>query len=145
MKHRSEALSIYNTFFDMIRTHFDTTICVFHANSVGEYLSDALRRVLAEQGTLSQFSYPGGHAQNGVAECKHRHLLETTRALMTTSSIPPHFWAEAISTGTYSINIQPFRVVFLLSVFVSRRPITPAFIFLAVCAMCFLHLMSTLS
>jgi hypothetical protein len=49
MKHRSEALSIYNTFFDMIRTHFDTTICVFHANSVGEYLSDALRRVLAEQ------------------------------------------------------------------------------------------------
>jgi hypothetical protein len=49
MKHRSEALSIYNTFFDMIRTHFDTTICVFHANFVGEYLSDALRRVLAEQ------------------------------------------------------------------------------------------------
>jgi hypothetical protein len=49
MKHRSEALSIYNTFFDMIHTHFDTTICVFHANSIGEYLSDALRWVLAEQ------------------------------------------------------------------------------------------------
>jgi hypothetical protein len=87
--------------------------------------------VLAEQGTLAQFSCPGAHAQNGVAERKHHHLLETVCALMIASSVPPHFWAEAISTVTYLINIQPSST--LLSVFVARRPITPAFIFLAVC------------
>jgi hypothetical protein len=62
MKHRSEALSIYKTFSAMIRTHFDTSLRLFRADSAGEYLSDALRQVLAAQGTLAQFSCPGAHA-----------------------------------------------------------------------------------
>jgi hypothetical protein len=91
MKHRSETLSIYKNFSAMIRTHFDTHILVFHADSAGECLSDSLRQVHAEQGTLAQFSCPDAHAQNGVAERKHRHLLENARALMIASSVPPHF------------------------------------------------------
>jgi hypothetical protein len=47
-KHHSEALSIYKNFSAMIHTHFDTTICVFRADSAGEYLSNTLRQVLAE-------------------------------------------------------------------------------------------------
>jgi transposase InsO family protein len=91
MKHHSETLSIYRNFSTMIRTHFDTPICVFHVDSVGEYLSDALHQVFAEQGTLAQFSCLGAHAQNGVAERKHHHLLETARAFMIAISVPPHF------------------------------------------------------
>jgi hypothetical protein len=48
MKHRSEVLSIYKNFSVMIHTHFDTSIRVFRADSIGEYLSDALHQVLAE-------------------------------------------------------------------------------------------------
>ena len=66
-----------------------------------------LRGFLAKPGTLAQFSCPGAHAQNGVAERKHSHLLETAHALMIAASLPPHFWAEAISASTYVINIQP--------------------------------------
>jgi hypothetical protein len=62
MKHRSEALSINKNFSAMIRTHFDTSICCFCADSAGEFPSDALRQVLAKQGTLTQFSCPGDHA-----------------------------------------------------------------------------------
>jgi hypothetical protein len=63
--------------------------------------------VLAKQGTLAQFFCPGAHPQNEVAERKHRHLLETARALMIVSFVPHHFWTKTVSTATYLINIQP--------------------------------------
>jgi transposase InsO family protein len=75
MKYHSEALSIYKNFSAMIRTHFYTYVHVFHVDSAGEYLSDALCQMLAEHGTLAQFSYPGAYAQNGVAELRMGLLL----------------------------------------------------------------------
>jgi hypothetical protein len=102
--------------------------------------------LLAEQGTLAQFSYLGAHAQNGVVECKHHHLLETARALMIASSVPPHFSAEAVFTATYLINIQPSSA--LQGGIPFERPcgktLNYSSIHLFGCV-CFLHLMSALS
>jgi len=83
--------SIYQQFATMIRTQYDSPIRAFRVDFVAEYISAERRRFLADYGTLSQFSCPGAHAQNGAAECKHRHILEYARALLLSSEHPPHF------------------------------------------------------
>jgi hypothetical protein len=107
MSSRSEVLSIYKKFAAIVYTQFSTPIRVFCVEFAGEYISHSLHAFLAVEGTVAQFSCPGAHAQNGLAERKHRHLLETAHALMIAASLPPHFQAEAISTANYLVNIQP--------------------------------------
>jgi transposase InsO family protein len=107
MKHRFELRSIYESFVCMIHTQFSAPIKVFRSDSGGEYLSDTFRQFLASEGTLAQLSCPGAHAQNGVAERKHRHLIETARTLLISSFVPSHFWGEAVFTAVYLINRQP--------------------------------------
>ena len=107
MNHRSQLLTIYRTFAAMVRTQLCATIKIFRSDLGGEYTSHAFCSFFSYDGTLSQLSFPGAHAQNGVVECKHRHLLETIHAILLGSFIPPHFWADAISTAVYLINMQP--------------------------------------
>ncbi|RVW51460.1 Retrovirus-related Pol polyprotein from transposon TNT 1-94 [Vitis vinifera] len=49
--------------------------------------------------------------QNGVAERKNRHLLETTCALMFQMKVLKQVWADAISTTCFLINRMPTVVL----------------------------------
>jgi hypothetical protein len=45
--------------------------------------------------------------QNGVAEHKHRHIVETGLTLQVESNLPISFWAHAFTTVVYPINKLP--------------------------------------
>jgi hypothetical protein len=100
-------LTAYQAFGTMVHTEYDSSIHIFRPDYTGEYLSRPLHHFLYEQGTLPQYTCTGAHAQNGVADCKHCHLLEIARALLLASSVPPKFWAEVVSTIVYLVNILP--------------------------------------
>lgn len=51
----------------------------------------------AKQGILLETTCPHTPQQNGVVERKHRHLLETARALMFEANLPKRFLGECIS------------------------------------------------
>jgi hypothetical protein len=56
-------------------------------------------------------SCPHTHQQNGSAERKHRHIVETGLSLLAHASMPLTFWDEAFVAATYLINRLPSKVI----------------------------------
>ena len=72
----------------MIKTQFSKVIKIFRRDNAMEYHDSKLLQFLVEQGTLSEFSCPSTSQQNGCAERKHRHILDSVRAMLISSSCP---------------------------------------------------------
>jgi len=49
--------------------------------------------------------------RNGLAERKHRHILETTITLLQTAHLPPKFWFHVCATSIYLINRMPCQIL----------------------------------
>ena len=56
-----------------------------------EYKDYSLLQLLSQQGTVVQRSCPHTSQQNGRAERKHRHILDSVRALLLSASCQKNF------------------------------------------------------
>ncbi|KAI0496462.1 hypothetical protein KFK09_022779 [Dendrobium nobile] len=109
MHSKDESFSKFQHFHQLIKNSFNKSIQTIRTDGGGEYTSHLFRTYLNKHGITHQFSCPYTPEQNGLAERKHRHLLEMTRALLHTAHLPQIFWAEALLTSTYLINILPTK------------------------------------
>ena len=66
----------------MIGNQFSLPIKVLKSDNGGEYLNFELSQFFAEHDILHETTCPQTPQQNGVAERKNRHILETTRELL---------------------------------------------------------------
>ena len=66
---------------------------------------------MSQHGILHQSSCAHTPQQNGVAERKNRHLIETTRTLLLHYHVPFRFWGDAVLTACYLINCMPSSVL----------------------------------
>jgi histone deacetylase 1/2 len=70
-----------------------------------------LHRYFQRMGIFHRLSCPHTSQQNGIAERKHCHLVETGLALLAHSFLPLHYWDEAFLTACYLINRMPTPVL----------------------------------
>ena len=107
MKTRVELFSIFQKFNAEICTQFNTYIRILRSDNAKEYFSTSLSSFMSSHGILHQSSCAYTPQQNGVAERKNRHLVETTRTLLLHHKVPQRFWRDAILASCYLINRMP--------------------------------------
>ena len=110
MKNRVELFSIFHKFYAKIQTQFNISIRVLRNDNAKEYFSAPFTSFMSQHGILYQSSC--AHTQqNGVAERKNRHLVETTRTLLLHSNVLFRFSGDAVLTACYLINHMPSSVL----------------------------------
>ena len=82
MKTRAGLFSIFQKFYAEILTQFNISIRVLRSYNAREYFSAPFISFMSQHGILHQSSCAHTPQQNGVAERKNRHLIETARTLL---------------------------------------------------------------
>jgi len=104
MKQRSKFYEIYTTFRALMKTQHSAVIKCFRYDLGEEYTYNKFCQLLALDRIIHQTSCTYTLEQNGVAERKHRHIIEITHFLLLSASVLSEFWGEAVLTAVSLIN-----------------------------------------
>jgi hypothetical protein len=111
MKSRFELLDIYHNFAKMVETQFSKRIEAFCSDNALEYTQNVFQNILKHYSTAPHLSCLSNSQQNGRAERKLRHILDTVHALLLSSLVPTHFLGEATLTTVYTMNRLPTPIL----------------------------------
>lgn len=89
---------------------FSTTVKTLRIDNGSEFFNNEFKSLMATLGIFHQSTCVYTPQQNGIAERKHRTILQMDRALMFQASVPLKFWGECISTAVYLINKLPLKL-----------------------------------
>lgn len=70
-----------------------------------EFDNSAVRKILADSGCEFRTAAPYAPEQNGLSERANRTIIELTRSLMISNSLPKFLWDEAVNCAVMLMNI----------------------------------------
>ena len=115
MKYKSDAVSIFKSFYSYVKTQFNALIKSIRSDNAPDLCEGHMKDFLLTKGITHYKACSATPQQNGVVERKHKHLLETARALSFQSNLPKQFWGECVLTAAYLINRMPLQSLGLIS------------------------------
>jgi histone deacetylase 1/2 len=139
LKNKSEVFDVFLQFQKHVERLLDRKIIHVQTDWGGEY--EKLHPFFQNLGISHRVSCPHTHQQNGTAERKHRHIVETGPTLLAHASLPLHYWSDAFATACFLINRLPSRTIEMKTPLERLLRETPDYTFLKVfvCA-CWPHL-----
>ncbi|KAM1351501.1 hypothetical protein ACFXTH_005260 [Malus domestica] len=117
MNNKAAVFEIFVQFHAYIQNYFSATVKVLQSDGGGEYVSTRFQNFLTTKGIVHQKSCLYTPEQNGLAERKNRHLVETAVTLLQKASLSSKFWFHACATSTYLVNRLPTSVLKMHSPF----------------------------
>ncbi|CAN1180046.1 Retrovirus-related Pol polyprotein from transposon RE2, partial [Linum perenne] len=118
LRKKSDVLQVFLEFRKMVENYFSTTIRRLYTDGGGEFVK--LRHILNSHGITHLLTPPYTPEHNGLAERKHRHIVETGITLLHQANLPHIFWSFAFATAVYLINrmpSQPYVVLYPFKLF----------------------------
>ena len=113
LKTKGDALDVFIKFKRLVENRFNKKIKIVQSDWGGEYRS--FSKVLEKCGIEFRHSCPHTSSQNGRAERKHRHIVETGLTLLAQAKMPLKYWWYAFQTSVHLINCMPTPVLNLKS------------------------------
>jgi hypothetical protein len=105
LRSKSEVFKYFIEFQRLVERQFDRKIITVQFDWGEEY--EKLNSFFRNIGISHQVSCLHTHQQNGVAERKHRHIVQMCLTLLAHVSMPLKYWDETFLAATYLINRTP--------------------------------------
>lgn len=78
-------------FYAMLTNQYDAKVKIFQTDGGGEFTSTLFMAFLDSKGVIHHLSCPHTPQQNGLAERKNRHVIDTAITLLSDASLPTKF------------------------------------------------------
>ncbi|GJY24406.1 putative ribonuclease H-like domain-containing protein [Tanacetum coccineum] len=89
-----------------LKNQLNHKVKIIRCDNGREFKNSTMNELCAKKGIKREFSVARTPQQNGVAERKNRTLIKAARTMLADSLLPILFWAEAVNTGLYVIELE---------------------------------------
>uniref|UniRef100_M4DMN8 Integrase catalytic domain-containing protein n=1 Tax=Brassica campestris TaxID=3711 RepID=M4DMN8_BRACM len=110
LKLKSDVFATFKSFQSLVENQFGRKIQIFQSDGGGEFVNTQFSSHLTTCGIQHFLSCPHTPEQNGMAERKHRHLIELGLSMMFEAKLPQNLWVEALFTANFLSNLLPTAV-----------------------------------
>ncbi|KAL3529339.1 hypothetical protein ACH5RR_008661 [Cinchona calisaya] len=109
--HKNEAFENFVKLFSKIQNLLNLKIIHLRSDNGDDLKFGGFPKFCDHNGISHEFSVVRVPQQNGVVERKNRTLKEAARTMISECDLPKYFWAEAVNTAYYVMNLILLRTI----------------------------------